>query len=720
MLSFLNFLAFLIATGYAAYLVAHVLYSRYTFIKLGKPANLKKDIKARINEVLIQVFGQKKLLKDKKSGIMHVVMFYGFIILQFGAIELIVRGLLKGWEIPLGRAHKYFSLLQEITVLLVLLAVAYAYYRRYIEKLKRLKRDFKAGLVLIFISTLMLSVILSLGFEAVWLDREPSIFAPLSSLIVLSFSGIGETAAKGLFYLFWWAHLLILLAFAVYVPQSKHAHLLFAPINIFLKKLDPPGKLSTIDFEDETIEEYGVGRIEQFRQDQLIDLYACVECGRCTSMCPAAGTGKMLSPMDLIVKMRDHLTEKGAAITSRTPWMPAFVFPNSRGNQLALMAGKSKDSEQIGNVAESLTADDAIGSDMRSGGAFSETAATGENLKPISDIHLIGDVITEQELWACTTCRNCEDQCPVANEHVDMIIDMRRYLVLTEGKIPSELTRTYQNIERQGNPWGLNRNDRINWRKGIEDIVPTVNETNDFEYLFYVGSMGSYDQRNIKVAQATAKLLHLAGVKFAILGNEEKNSGDVARRTGNEFLFQQLAMENIAVFQKHQVKKIVTCDPHAYNTFKNEYPEFGLDAVVLHHTELLYQLLKEGRLKPTKQVKERITYHDSCYLGRYNEIYNQPREILKAIPGVELVEMNRNRENSMCCGAGGGLMWMEEKEGKRVNIERAEQALSVQPTIISSACPYCLIMMGDGIKAKEVEDKIQTMDIAEILLQAVS
>lgn len=690
MLALLNLIAFFLVLAYGLYLVCHVLYSRYLFIKLGKKPDVKDDFGTRLNLLLENVVFHKKLLKDKKSGIMHVVMFYGFIILQFGAIELIVKGLVKGFELPFGSAHKYFSLMQEITVFLILAAVSYAFYRRYIEKLKRLKRGFKSGLVLLFISTLMATVLLSLAFEQLWLGHEPSGYAPFSSLIAMAFAGIPNTAAAALFYVFWWLHLLILLAFAVYVPQSKHAHLIFAPINVWFKKLDPPGKLSKIDFEDETQEVFGVGRIEDFTQTQLIDLYACVECGRCTSMCPASGTGKMLSPMELITKMRDHLTEKGAAITSRTPWMPSFAFTGSTANQLALQA--------------------------------SEVAAASEGATAVAyEKNLIGDVITEQELWACTTCRNCEDQCPVMNEHVEKIIDMRRYLVMTEGSMPQEAQRALNNIERQGNPWGINRKDRLKWIEGLNGQydVPTVQQVEEFEYLFWVGSMGSFDNRSQKITQAFVKLMHEAGVSFAILGNEEKNSGDTARRIGNEFLFQQLAQENIALFQAYGVKKIVTCDPHAYNTFKNEYPEFGLEAEVYHHSELLAQWVKEGRLKPTKEVKERITYHDSCYLGRYNEIYDKPREILTAIPGVEIVEMKRSGCDSMCCGAGGGLMWMEEHEGTRINVARTEQALEVNPTAIASACPYCLTMMNDGIKMKEMEDQVKTRDIAEILADAL-
>jgi Fe-S oxidoreductase len=690
LLALLNLIAFFLVLAYGLYLVCHVLYSRYLFIKLGKKPDVKDDFGTRLNLLLENVVFHKKLLKDKKSGIMHVVMFYGFIILQFGAIELIVKGLVKGFELPFGSAHKYFSLMQEITVFLILAAVGFAFYRRYIEKLKRLKRGFKSGLVLLFISTLMATVLLSLAFEQLWLGHEPSGYAPISSLIAMAFAGISDTAAAALFYVFWWLHLLILLAFAVYVPQSKHAHLIFAPVNVWFKKLDPPGKLSSIDFEDETQEVFGVGRIEDFTQTQLIDLYACVECGRCTNMCPASGTGKMLSPMDLITKMRDHLTEKGAAITSRTPWMPSFAFAGTTANQLALQA--------------------------------SEVAAAAEGAAAVAyEKNLIGDVITEQELWACTTCRNCEDQCPVMNEHVDKIIDMRRYLVMTEGSMPQEAQRALNNIERQGNPWGINRKDRLKWIEGLNGQydVPTVQQVEEFEYLFWVGSMGSFDNRSQKITQAFVKLMHEAGVTFAILGSEEKNSGDTARRIGNEFLFQQLAQENIALFQAYGVKKIVTCDPHAYNTFKNEYPEFGLEAEVYHHSELLAQWVKEGRLKPTKEVKERITYHDSCYLGRYNEIYDKPRQILTAIPGVEIVEMKRSGCDSMCCGAGGGLMWMEEHEGTRINVARTEQALEVNPTAIASACPYCLTMMSDGVKMKEMEDQVKTRDIAEILADAI-
>lgn len=686
-----NWILFLIVLAYGIYLIVHVVKTRITFIKLGKKAVWDKTLKERLTAILIYVFGQKKLLKDKKSGAIHVMMFYGFILVQFGAIDLIWRGLDPGSHLPLGPLYPAFKVLQEFVVFMILVAVVWSFYRRYVEKLVRLKRGFKAGLVLIFIGGLMLSVIFAGGMDIIWHGEEIVWWTPLSSFVALVFQWLPTTAAEVGFFIFWWAHLLIILSFAIYVPQSKHAHLLFGPVNVFLGRTHKVGRLKSIDFEDETQETFGVNHIQDFQQNQLIDLYACVECGRCTNLCPATGTGKMLSPMDLIVKLRDHLTEHGAAVTSRTPWMPAFAFSNTKANQLAYASAGQQ-----------------------------EVAAGGNDY-----VGLIGNVITEEEIWACTTCRNCEDQCPVMNEHVDKIIDLRRYLVLTEGKMDSDAQRAMTNIERQGNPWGLNRKEREEWRNGRDDIeVKTVKEVEKagetFEYLFWVGSMGSYDSRSQKVVQSLAKVMNEAGVSFAILGNKEKNSGDTPRRIGNEFLFQELARQNIETFQKHGVTKIITADPHAYNTFKNEYPEFGLEGVeVYHHTELIDQWIKEGRLTPKYQVKERITYHDSCYLGRYNDVYDAPREILTSLPGVELVEMERNRENAMCCGAGGGLMWMEDRAGSRINVARTEQALAVSPTVISSACPYCLTMMSDGTKAKEVEEQVHTYDIVELVEQSL-
>lgn len=685
----INWIAFLAVTIYALYLFAKVVTTRISYIKLGQKSEFDGEIKLRLKRVWTIVFGQSKLLKDKKSGMIHVMMFYGFILVQFGAIDMFIKGLSPGNHLPFGPFYPGFVFFQELVTLMILVSVSWAFYRRYMEKLVRLKRGFKAGLVIIFIGTLMVSVLVGNGMMMLWEGEVLTWTAPVASLIAAAFSFIPANVAMVLFFVAWWIHTITLLAFLVYVPQSKHAHLIAAPINVFLAQ-KTPGKLEKIDFdideesEDEEIS-FGVGKVEDFSQFQMVDFYACVECGRCTDVCPASGTGKMLSPMDIMIKLRDHTTEIGAAITGKSAWVPNYAFAGATGN-LASQGG--------------------------------EAAAT------VQDMSLIGDVITAEELSGCTTCRNCEDACPVSNEHVGTIIDLRRYLVMTEGKMDSDIQRAVQNIERQGNPWGLSKKDRVKWRDEDESVyIPTVKELKkedkEFEYLFWVSSMGSYDSRSQKIVLAFAKLMNQAGVSFAILGNTEANSGDTARRIGNEFLFQEIAEKNIKQFEKYDVKKIVTIDPHAYNLFKNEYPDFGYEAEVYHHTQMLYDLIMNRKLQPKGQINEKLTYHDSCYLGRYNGVYDPPREILKSIPGLELVEMERSRENGMCCGAGGGLMWTEETTGNRINVARTEQALAVAPSMISTGCPYCLTMISDGTKAKEVDEDISTLDVAEILALSV-
>lgn len=680
----INLVVFIAVVLYGLYLFAKVVATRISFIRLGKKSEFDGEIKERLYKIWVMVFGQKKLLKDKKSGIIHVMLFYGFLLVQFGAIDVIIKGISPGSHLPFGPLYPGFVFFQEIVTLIILIAVGWAFYRRYMEKIVRLQRGFKAGLVLIFIGTLMLSVLIGNGMMQIWQGTGTTWSEPVASLIASVFSFMPASAAMVVFFIAWWVHTLTLLTFLVYVPQSKHAHLIAAPINVFLSK-KVPGKLKKIDFNfDEDVAEedisFGVGKVEDFDQFQMLDFYACVECGRCTDVCPATGTGKMLSPMDIMVKIRDHLTEKGAAITGKTPWVPAYAFASPAGNE--------------------------------------EAAATIESMS------LIGDVITEEELSGCTTCRACEEACPVMNEHVGQIIDMRRYLVMTEGKMDPDAQRAVMNIERQGNPWGLSKKDRIKWRELDKTVsIPTIKELKKedkkFDYLFWVSSMGAYDNRSQKIAVAFAKLMNQAGISFAILGNKEANSGDTARRIGNEFLFQEIAEKNIKTFKKENVTKIVTIDPHAYNIFKNEYPDFGYEAEVYHHTQMLYDLIMNGKLKPKREINERLTYHDSCYLGRYNGVYDPPREILKSIPGLELVEMKRNRENGMCCGAGGGLMWTEETTGNRINVARTEQAMEVEPTMISTGCPFCLTMISDGTKAKEVEVDISTLDVAEILALSV-
>ncbi|NBD27522.1 4Fe-4S dicluster domain-containing protein [Paenibacillus sp. T1] len=675
-----------------------------------------------------QVFGHRKLLKDIRSGIMHVVLFYGFIVLQFGAADIIWKGL-TGAAIPYP-AYRGFVLTQEIAVTLVLLAIVYGTFRRYVERLRRLKRGWKPSIVLWFIGGLMLTVLLTQAFDRLK-EAVPSGqgggdvlysgYAPVSSALADGFREIGLTSGAGgvLYEVFWLLHLAVLLGFLVYVPQSKHFHIFTAPVNLWLRRRTPPGRLAPLDLEDEEAESFGVGAVEQFTRKQLLDLYACVECGRCTNVCPASSTGKLLSPMHLIVKLRDHLTEKGAAITSKSPWVPAFGGSGETGAHV--MSGTVP--LWSGGGSARTTIEPTMTAQKQAWHAQADAAAT--------DVALIGDVMTESELWACTTCRNCEDQCPVGNEHVDKIIDMRRYLVLTEGRVPSEAQRAMQNIERQGNPWGLPRAERASWLAAYEAAVPdappvptmrdAAGRGEQPELLLWAGTMGAYDQRSRKILFAVVRLLQEAGVPFAVLGGEEKNSGDTARRLGNELLFQTLCAENVATLQRYGIRRIVTICPHTFNALKNEYGDFGLarSVAVEHHTTLLARLVAEGALTPSHTVSERVVYHDSCYLGRYNGVYDAPRELLRAIPGVKLLEMERNRANGLCCGAGGGLMWMEERSVVRVNEARAAQALETSPTVIGSACPYCLTMMEDGIKLHDAESGVRARDVAELLAESV-
>lgn len=687
-----NLIAFLVILAYTINLVVYLISSRIKFIKLGKKTEFDNNVKERLGQILTYVFGQKKLLKDKNSGTMHVIIFYGFLVVQLGAIDFIIKGIYPAFHLQniLGPLYHFFTISQEFFTVLILIAMIWAFYRRYVEKLPRLKRGWKNGLVIIYISLLMVAVLFGNGMAMIWHGYETSGWEPVASAIATLFSGISPTAAIVGFYIAWWVHTLVLCIFLIYIPQGKHAHLIGAPANVYLNNYKRPVQLEKIDFEDETQESFGVGKIEDYTQLQLVDLYACVECGRCTNMCPAYGTGKKLSPRELILHLRDHLTFTGAVTTKTKPWVPTFLFDKTKGNQLAIAAQNAGDGD----------------------------------LSEIYSPSLIGDIISEEEIWACTTCRNCEDQCPVMNRHVQKIIDLRRYLVLTEGKMEPDAQRAIQNIERQSNPWGINRKQKEDWRALRDDVeIPTVKEMKksgeEFEYLLWVGSMGAFDNRSQKIALSFAKLLNEAGVKFAVLGNKEKNSGDTPRRLGNEYLYQDLVTENISEFEKNDVKKIITIDPHAFNTFKNEYPDFGLEAEVYHHTEILEKLVREGRLKPTHTVNETIVWHDSCYLGRYNNVYDAPRNILHAIPGVKLVEMERHHDRSMCCGAGGGLMWLEEKVGTRINVARTEQALATNATVIGTGCPYCLTMLTDGTKAKEVENQVQTLDIAEILERSV-
>ena len=460
-----------------------------------------------------------------------------------------------------------------------------------------------------------------------------------------------------MYQIFWWAHILIVFTFLNFLPYSKHFHVVTSLPNVYFKKIGPDKyALKKLNLEDENLTQYGAADFEDLSWKQILDGFSCTECGRCTASCPASNTGKKLSPREIIINVRRRTEEKAPL----------------------LLAGAPEENQTIQNT-------------------------------------LIHNYISDEEIWACTTCMACVYECPVTIEHIDSIVDLRRNLVLGESNFPPELNPVFKNIETNFTPWAFSPQDRANWAEGLN--IKSLAEDAGGEYLFWVGCAGSFDARYRKVSRAIAQLMQKGSVDFRILGVEEKCNGDTARRLGNEYLAQMLMRENVEILNNYGVKKIVTGCPHCYNSLKNEYPQFGGNFEVLHHTELIDKLLREEKIKlKDENINSQITYHDSCYLGRYNNIYDSPRDPLKMIKGVQLVEMKRNRDKGFCCGAGGGRMFLEETEGTRINNNRAEEALSTNAGIVASACPFCMTMLSDGIKSLEKSDEVMVKDVAELIL----
>ncbi len=649
---------------------------RVQYLLLGRPEPRYDHLGRRTGGFLLFVFGQKKLFKER-VGIIHFFIFWGFIVIAFGTLQLIGEGLSEGFLLPGLGGNRIFYLLVDIFSVLVLVAVLVAAFIRYVVRPSRLERSLEAGLILSVIFVLVLASLLysGLSYAQEATNSQSLAFATRGVAAMVTASGWSDTALGRGMDVLWWIHVVLLFAFLIYIPLSKHMHLLMCPVNEFMRNLKPRGaQINALDLENEDVEEFGVSRVEGFTRKQLLDLYSCAECGRCQDNCPAYLSGKSLSPKLLMNKLRDHLVEQGPALR--------------RG------AGASG---EPGTAA-------APGAAAKPGTSGDEAAAPS----------MIGDVISQDEIWACTTCYSCQEQCPVQNEHVNKIIDMRRNLVLDLGDFPQEAQLACRNVEKNSNPWGLGAHTRADWAK--ESDVALAEEGKVGEYLYWVGCAGSFDDRNTKVSRATAKLMQEAGVSFSILGTKEKCCGDSMRRMGNEYLFQELARENIETLNSLGVKKIVTHCPHCLNTLKNEYPAFGGNFEVIHHTQLLADLLKQGRLKlADDSTPSRVAYHDSCYLGRYQGEYEAPRQVLRAMSGVTLLEAGRKKGKSLCCGAGGGRMWMEEQADQRVNEMRVGQLLETEPEIIGVNCPYCLTMMEDALSSVGRSESVCAMDLAEIL-----
>lgn len=685
-------------TGLAMAILAYGLFKRWQmWTAIGKPEDRMDNVKERVRMLLKNGLLQIKTFKDIYPGIMHGLIFFGFAVLIFGAAfdatEFHITEPL-GWAFLRGKFYLGFSFIMEVFGLAVLAGVLMALDRRYLKKPDRLgykgKPDNTPDDA---IALLLILGIIVTGFiiEAlrIYVTNPPwEHWSFVGWTLSKAFVGVDIGTAKILHKVTWWTHTFIALGFIAYIPFSRMLHIVTTPANHFMASLKPVGTVEPIrDFEN--AETYGVGNLGEFTWKQIFDSDACTRCGRCQDGCPAYLTGKPLSPKKLVQDIKTHWLEK----------VPAAVAAKAEAAQAE---GKQKNAllklvDKVDSIVE-----------------FIKTPSTGA--KEPAEKALVGEAIGLDELWACTNCMYCMENCSASIEHVPKIVGMRQYKVLTEADFAPELQLTYRNMENNSNPWGVGSHLRGEWAQEVG--VKTLAEDPNVEYLYYVGCAGSFDDRGKKVSVALAKILQASGVSFGILGAEESCCGDSAMRGGNEYLYQTLAQANIEIMNGYGVKKIICTCPHGYNAIKKDYPHFGGNFEVYHHSEIIADLIAKGKIALKKPVSGVFTYHDSCFLGRYNDIYQQPRSVLSAVPGLKLTEMERNLAKSFCCGAGGARMWMEE-HGDRINDARAAQAIAAGATGIAVGCPFCLTMMSDGIKTHGKEESMVSLDIAEIVWKAM-
>jgi Fe-S oxidoreductase len=680
------------------------------FMLVGRP-DIKLDrLPDRFLSVLVYWLMQKKVpektMDHPKSGFTskhHLMIFWGFLIITIGTVEMWVNGLI-GFDFSFIGSALYAPLVWAIDVmnLLVLFAIGFGFFRRLVIKPRLIPMSTDAAIILSSIAGLMITHFFFHGFHIVAQGAtEGGVEGPVSAVVAHWFSGASPEGAHTAAEAFWWVHIVLGLAFLNYVPYSKHIHIMGSLPNIFFRNLGQRGVMPKLNLEDEN--DYGVGKIEQFTQKSLMDQYACTECGRCSNFCPAFNTDKPLSPMHLIHDLRDEMIERGvlkgkiAKLEAQVGGAPAADAHGANGH-----ANGHGDGHTDGNPLAAMLA---------------AAKQQFDELPP-----LVGGRIKDETLWACTTCGACQEVCPVFIDHPLKILQMRTHLVLTESRMPAELARTFTNLEKNSNPWGIAAEKRMEWAEGLN--VPTVETNPNPEYILFVGCAGAFDDRIKKTMRALVEVLHAAEVSFAVLGENEQCSGDPARRAGNEYLFQQQAEANVTAINDVGVRKIIASCPHCFHTIKNEYPQLGGEYEVIHHSQLLAHLIAEGKLKPLDKVAKSYTYHDSCYLGRWNGEYDAPRKILEAISATDeqtggVIEMTRSKEHGFCCGGGGGRMWMEEHIGTRVNNNRADEILATGAEAVAVACPFCTIMVTDGVKARNAEERIQILDVAEVIAKSL-
>ncbi|MCP4675174.1 MAG: (Fe-S)-binding protein [Deltaproteobacteria bacterium] len=639
-------------------------HKRWQLLKVGAPEDRFGDTSRRLKEMFSVAIFQKKLPKYKIMGPVHMAIFWGFLILLINTLILWGRGFdehFNLWILGDNALGHLYHFVKDIVTGIVFTAAAIALVNRNVIRPERLTKSFEATMILLIIVVMMAADTCYWGWQL--LEEGTTGFTllePLASMMAGVFSGMDKGTVTVIGTVGFWAHSVLVLIFLNLLPHGKHFHVVTAIPNVYLSNLGPKGRLpkdenieKVLAEEDEEEEEeeeepvFGISEVQHFTWKDILDMYSCTECGRCTDNCPAAKTGKPLKPKTFLTGVRNHLYER----------------------QAEFLSGKVESKE------------------------------------------LVPDVVDSETVWSCTTCRACEEECPVMNSFVDKMVKFRRDLVEGRGEPPAELATALRGMETNSNPWNLSAMDRDDWSEGLE-VTPF--DPDECEYLFFVGCAASFDDRAKKITRALIKLFEKAGVSYGYLGSDEPCCGDMARRGGSESNFRMMADMNVEVFEEMGIKKIITACPHCFNTFKNEYPEFKGEYEVIHHTELLADLVAGGKLQPTESINQRVVYHDGCYLGRYNDVFNPPRQILNRIPGLELKEVSTTKERALCCGAGGARFFMEE-EGERINNLRVGELLEADPKTIVSACPFCMTMLSDGLKDKDLYDDKGQVDVAELL-----
>jgi Fe-S oxidoreductase len=637
-------------------------------ICLGRPENRFDNLWERFRGMISYGFVQLRVIKEK-FGYNHFFLFWGFMTLALVNFEFLLKGIFPDFSLDfMNTLYVVLKFAADIMSLVVLGCVVVALARRLFFRPYYIDQTADAFFILSMVAALMLAYFGQHACEIRLEILAGGLAMPVSTVVAAFFSGMDASSLHSLARVFWWIHALVLLFFLNYLPYSKHLHVLTAIPNCFFRSKNMVSTVPRLQFKKG--EEFGISKVIQFRWKDLLDFMSCTECGRCQSVCPASNTQKTLNPKEMVHQGKVNLFTNSKAVFATRPSDMLAPAPQDARMSVPLINGTDKS-------------------------------------------------VSRKAIWDCTTCGACMQVCPVFIEHAPKIVQMRQHLVMEKAEFPEELIALFENSEQRSNPWGIAPSDRAKWAADLN--VPMITEGVQAEYLFYVGCAGAFDSRARQVTTAVTKILNAAGVSWGILGNEEKCCGDSVRRLGNEYVFDKMAQANIEQLKKYGIKKIITYCPHCYTTLKNDYKQFGADFEVMHHSELISSLIASGKINPSGDSAGRVVIHDSCYLGRYNNIYDQPRAVIKACSGGRApAEMERCGEKSFCCGAGGGRMWMEELDGKRIYLERTQEALRAAPDTIAVACPYCLTMYEDGVKDEKASDRVKVKDIAEIVASSIN